>query len=84
MSEQEKEDLLTAIHRMDKRGERIERILLGDEQAEQEGLVHKVKAHGKYIDNDKRLKAKIAGGVAVGTPLLVILWDRIQHWLGWK
>lgn len=37
------EMMMATIHRIDKRVERIERVLLGDEEAEQDGLVHKVK-----------------------------------------
>ena len=84
-TESEKLDkLLETVARIEKRGEKIELAVLGNEELEIDGLVDKVKRHERYIDGDKKLKAKIAGGVAVGTPVLVILWERIQHWLGWK
>lgn len=43
MNVSEDDKFIQAIHRIDKRVERIERVLLGDEEAEQDGLVHKVK-----------------------------------------
>jgi len=39
---------------------RILNILLGDEQAKQEGLVHKVARHGEYIRKDKKFKWAVA------------------------
>ena len=33
------EMMMATIHRIDKRVERIERVLLGDEEAEQDGLL---------------------------------------------
>ena len=63
---------------------KVDTALFGDDEAEIPGLAKRVKAAEKYIETDKKLKTKIAGGIAVGTPLLVVLWDRIQHWAGWK
>ncbi|OHB99879.1 MAG: hypothetical protein A2Z57_11180 [Planctomycetes bacterium RIFCSPHIGHO2_12_39_6] len=39
---------------------RILNILLGDEQAKQEGLVHKVHRHTDYIRQDKKFKWGVA------------------------
>lgn len=35
----------------------------------------KIKALEDYKEKDEKIKAKIAGGMAVGTPLLVVAWD---------
>ena len=82
MSEDDK--FIQAIHRIDKRVERIERVLLGDEEAEQDGLVQKVKYHSQYIENDKKIRNKILGGIAVGTPIFIIFWDKFLHIIGMK
>lgn len=78
------EQMLQTIHRIDKRVERIERVLLGDEEAEQDGLVHKVKYHSEYIENDKKFRNKVLGGIAVGTPIFIIFWDKLLHIIGLK
>ena len=67
------EMMMATIHRIDKRVERIERVLLGDEEAEQDGLVHKVKDHSQYIENDKKFRNKVLGGIVVGTPFFIII-----------
>lgn len=46
---------------------RIVHILLGDEQAKQDGLVHKVEKHSKYISQDKRFKWTVAALLFGGT-----------------
>ena len=46
---------------------RITYILLGDEKAKQDGLVHKVDKHGKYISKDKRFKWAVAALLFGGT-----------------
>ena len=78
------EMMMATIHRIDKRVERIERVLLGDEEAEQDGLVHKVKNHSDYIDNDKKFRNKVLGGIAVGTPIFIVFWDKLLHIIGLK
>jgi hypothetical protein len=75
---------IDCIHRIDKRLERIERVLLGDEEAEQDGLVQKVKYHSQYIENDKKFRNKVLGGIAVGTPIFIIFWDKFLHLIGMK
>tara|TARA_R110000868_G_scaffold308_2_gene2554 strand:- start:1359 stop:1607 length:249 start_codon:yes stop_codon:yes gene_type:complete len=80
----EDDKFIQAIHRIDKRVERIERVLLGDEEAEQDGLVQKVKYHSQYIENDKKIRNKILGGIAVGTPIFIIFWDKFLHIIGMK
>ena len=49
MSEEEKEEFMTTLRRLDKRSERMEFILMGDAEAQQDGLVHKVKSQGDLI-----------------------------------
>lgn len=78
------EMMMATIHRIDKRVERIERVLLGDEEAEQDGLVHKVKNHSQYIENDKKFRNKVLGGIAVGTPIFIVFWDKLLHFIGMK
>jgi hypothetical protein len=78
------EMMMATIHRIDKRVERIERVLLGDEEAEQDGLVHKVKNHSDYIENDKKFRNKVIGGIAVGTPIFIVFWDKLLHIVGLK
>jgi hypothetical protein len=78
------EMMMATIHRIDKRVERIERVLLGDEEAEQDGLVHKVKDHSQYIENDKKFRNKVLGGIAVGTPIFIVFWDKLLHIIGLK
>ena len=78
------EMMMATIHRIDKRVERIERVLLGDEEAEQDGLVHKVKNHSDYIENDKKFRNKVLGGIAVGTPIFIVFWDKLLHIVGLK
>jgi hypothetical protein len=78
------EMMMATIHRIDKRVERIERVLLGDEEAEQDGLVHKVKNHSEYIENDKKFRNKVLGGIAVGTPIFIVFWDKLLHIIGLK
>ena len=78
------EMMMATIHRIDKRVERIERVLLGDEEAEQDGLVQKVKYHSEYIENDKKFRNKVLGGIAVGTPIFIVFWDKLLHIVGLK
>ena len=78
------EMMMATIHRIDKRVERIERVLLGDEEAEQDGLVHKVKDHSQYIENNKKFRNKVIGGIAVGTPIFIVFWDKLLHIIGLK
>jgi hypothetical protein len=78
------EMMMATIHRIDKRVERIERVLLGDEEAEQDGLVHKVKDHSQYIENDKKFRNKVIGGIAVGTPIFIVFWEKLLQIIGLK
>jgi len=46
---------------------RITHILLGDEEAKQDGLVHKVEKHSDYIRKDKKFKWGVATLLFGGT-----------------
>lgn len=59
---------------------RIEKALIGDEKFKQKGIIHIVQEHQKHIENDKNFKAKVAGGLAVGTPIFVMAWHWIVDW----
>jgi hypothetical protein len=78
------EMMMATVHRIDKRVERIERVLLGDEEAEQDGLVHKVKDHSQYIENNKKFRNKVIGGIAVGTPIFIVFWEKLLQIIGLK
>ena len=84
MNVNEDDKFIQAIHRIDKRVERIERVLLGDEEAEQDGLVHKVKDHSQYIENNKKFRNKVLGGIAVGTPIFIVFWEKLLQIIGLK
>ena len=66
----------------EKKLDQIHELLAGS--LEKEGLVHKVGEMGfsikelkEYKEKDERFKAKVAGGIAVGTPALIAAW----HWI---
>ena len=66
----------------EKKLDSIHELLAGT--LEKKGLVHKVDEMEatvfqlkKYKERDERFKNTVAGGVAVGTPLLVVAW----HWI---
>ena len=56
---------------------RIETALLGDSEMQIDGMAKKVDSHEKYIERDKNMKAKVAGGGIVAIPLLSEFW----HWI---
>lgn len=68
--------------------DKIHELLAGS--LEKKGLVHKVEEHEldiydlrDYKQKDEKFKNKVAGGIAVGTPILVMAWNWIQkHILG--
>lgn len=43
----------------------------------QKGIVKRLEDLEKYEQRDKIYKAKVAGGLAIGTPIFVAFW----HWL---
>jgi hypothetical protein len=74
MSEQEKED----IKEIKRSLTRIEMAVLGDEEAGTTGLVKRMKTLEDYKEADQKFKHKVAGGIAVGTPVLVVAWSWIK------
>ena len=58
----------------------IKHALIGNPQFKQRGLVDIVQEHATHIEADKSFKNKLAGGVAVGTPIAVIAWHSIVEW----
>ena len=70
MGEKTHREYLSGI---DKKLNRIENILIGDKEAEQDGLVHKVKRNSEYIRKDKRFKWAVAS----------VLFGGISSFLAW-
>ncbi len=60
----------------------IHLLLAGSEYDKSVGLVNRFEKIEKYIEGDKKFKQKVAGGVAVGTPVLVAICEYIKHKLG--
>ena len=52
-------------HHSAQRTQRIERLLIGDKGFEQEGLIHTVKSHQKFVEKEKLRDAKQMG-IAMG------------------
>jgi hypothetical protein len=63
---------------------RIERALLGDKEFESKGMVHEVDELKKYKEKDEKFKAKVAGGFAVGIPVVGAAWTFFIDWLKGK
>lgn len=59
--------------------QKVETALFGDDDSQIPGLAKRVHDNEKYIEKDKRFKQKMAGGVAVMTPALVLAWDWIKQ-----
>lgn len=59
----------------------IYNAIVGNEKMKIKGLAQKVEDLEKYKAKDQKLKYKVAGGVAVGTPGLVVFWDWIKSHL---
>ena len=63
---------------------RIERALLGDDTFQQRGFVHDIADLKRYQEKDEKLKAKIAGGVTLGIPVLGAAWALFIDWVKGK
>lgn len=55
----------------------VHAAIIGNEKLGQEGIIPRLNKAEQYIQNDKIYKAKVAGGLLVGVPLL----DGFIHWL---
>lgn len=71
-------DMHEIMQRLDKNSDRINRVLFGDKDADQKGLVEKVADHGKYISVDRKLKI-FGTGLAASTGTGWAFWDQIKH-----
>lgn len=66
----EQEKLLRDVHE----------AIVGNGPMGHKGLVSRMQDVEQYQTNDKRFKNRVAGGVAVGTPVLLAVWEYIK----WK
>lgn len=48
----------------------VHAAIIGNEKLGQEGIIPRLNKAEQYIQNDKIYKAKVAGGLLVGVPLL--------------
>lgn len=55
----------------------LHNAIVGNPEMGHHGLVSRVRDVEDYQQKDKEFKHKVAGGLAVGTPILVAFW----HWL---
>lgn len=55
----------------------VHTAIVGNESLGQKGIIPRLNDVEKYQQKDKLYKAKVAGGIAVGTPIFVAFW----HWL---
>ncbi len=65
----EQEKLLRDVHT----------AIVGNEGIGHKGLVSRMQEVEEYQVKDKRFKNRIAGGVSVGTPFLLGLWEWIKY-----
>lgn len=49
----------------------VHAAIIGNEKLGQEGIIPRLNKAEQYIQNDKIYKAKVAGGLLVGVPLIV-------------
>lgn len=68
----EQEEMLKDVHD----------AVVGNLRLGNKGIVVRLQEAEDYIEKDKKFKQKVAGGIAVGTPILVVLWHKIQALLG--
>lgn len=55
----------------------VHAAIVGNKDLGQKGIIPRLEEVERYQNNDKIFKAKVAGGLAVGTPILVGLWNWI-------
>jgi hypothetical protein len=57
----------------------VHECLLGNAATDNPGIVKRVKALESYRDSDKKLKAKIAGGLFISVPIVGAFIEWIKH-----
>lgn len=60
-----------------KKLDEVHAAIVGNEKLGQEGIIPRLNKLEEYQRNDKIYKAKVAGGLAVGTPIFVAFWNWI-------
>lgn len=78
------ENLGSKIDIIDKTTTKLKTIIVGDADYGFVGIIVKVKEHAEYIEDDKKLKAKLLGASIVlgsfwgiGWGLLIKFWDKL-------
>ena len=56
----------------------IHAAIVGNPAMGQKGIIPRLTELEKYRERDEKFKNRIAGGLAFGTPVLVIVWHWIQ------
>lgn len=56
--------------------------IVGNLRLGNKGIVLRLQELEDYKEKDQKFKNKVAGGIAVGTPVLVVVWHQIQKVLG--
>lgn len=55
----------------------VHSAIIGNAQLGQKGIIERLDSVEKYQDKDKKFKWTVAGGLSVGTPFLVGVWQWI-------
>lgn len=53
--------------------------IVGNADTGVRGLAYRVKGLEDYKKKDQTMKAKVVGGLAVGTPILVVIVEYLKH-----
>lgn len=72
----EQEEKLDDVHR---KVTEVYLALTGNEKLGHKGIITRVVAVEKYQEKDRRFKHRLAGAIALATPVLVVLWEWIQR-----
>lgn len=59
--------------------QKVSTAIFGDKDAEILGLAKRVKDAENYIDEDKKFKAKVAGGLFISIPIFGAVWEWVKH-----
>lgn len=74
-----KEKMLQHVTDTEKFQARMTTAIFGDEQAKIKGLAQRQSDTEDYIENDKKFKQKVAGGLFVVSIAGVPLWEWVKH-----